>query len=303
MTRSLTVSASLQDALMALAGGARPVAGGTDLVVGARQGKKPLPDAVVAIHRLGELRFITTTLPDGAAGIGLGALTTHGEIVTHPLINERYTALCDASAIVGSHATRSWGTIGGNVMTASPAMDTGAPLLCLDATVVLQSTGGTRRVLLNEFFVGPGRTVAEPDELLVAVEIPEQAGTIGSCYVRLEYRQQMEIAVVGAAAFVRFDGSRISTARVAITALAPTIRRIATAEVALVGTNGERAAVDIAAASAADSASPISDVRGSSGYRRAMASVIARRAIEGAIARAQGHHIPVPATSALQGTR
>ena len=301
--KSLTVGASLPDVLRALSEGARPVAGGTDLVVGARQGKKALPDSLVAIHRLSELRAIRISTKEGSAGIRLGALTTHGDIVNHREVAERYTALCDASAIVGSHATRSWGTIGGNIMTASPAMDTGAPLLVLDASVVLQSVRGFRRVPLNEFLVGPGRTVAEPDELLVNVDLPEQPGTIGSCYVRLEYRRQMEIAVVGAAAFVRFDGDTIAEARVAITALAPTIRRVPGAEAALVGTRGDRAAADAAAGAAASAAAPISDVRGSAEYRLAMAAVITRRAIEGAVARAKGHAVDVPATSSLQGTR
>jgi CO/xanthine dehydrogenase FAD-binding subunit len=300
---SLVVSPSLADALNLLSQGARPVAGGTDLVVGARQGKQPLPNALVAIHRLTELHSLSTTLSDGSAGIRLGALTTHGEIVAHPLIRSRFTGLCDASSIVGSHATRATGTIGGNVMTASPAMDTGAPLLCLDAVVVLSSVRGTRRVLLNEFFVGPGKTTAEPDELLVAVEIPDTVCTVGSCYVRLEYRQQMEIAVVGAAAFVQIENGVVVSARVAVTALAPTIRRITGAESALIGTSGDRGAIDAAADAAALATAPISDVRASAEYRKAMAKVITRRAIHGAIARANGEEIAIPATSSLQGVQ
>lgn len=302
-SNSLVVSPTLADALSSLAAGARPVAGGTDLVVGARQGKKPLPAALVAIHRLNELHSLSTTLADGTAGIRLGALTTHGEIVAHPLIRSRFTGLCDASAIVGSHATRAMGTIGGNVMTASPAMDTGAPLLCLEAVVVLQSVGGTRRVPLNEFFVGPGKTVAQPDELLVAVEIPDVAGTVGSCYVRLEYRQQMEIAVVGAAAFVRIESGVVVSARVAITALAPTIRRIAGAEAELIGSGGDRVAIDAAVEAATLATAPISDVRASAEYRKAMAKVVTRRAIQGALARANGDEVAIPATSSLQGVR
>jgi CO/xanthine dehydrogenase FAD-binding subunit len=300
---SLVVSPTLADALQSLSLGARPVAGGTDLVVGARQGKKPLPAALVAIHRIAELHSLSTTLTDGSAGIHMGALTTHAEIVAHPLIRSRFTGLCDASSIVGSHATRATGTIGGNVMTASPAMDTGAPLLCLDASVVLASVRGTRRVLLNEFFVGPGKTVAEADELLVAIEIPDPAGTIGSCYVRLEYRQQMEIAVVGAGAFVQIENGLIVSARVAVTALAPAIKRIAAAEDTLIGTSGDRASVDAAAEAAAAATAPISDVRATADYRKAMAKVIARRAISGALARANGEVVEVPATSSLQGTR
>ncbi len=299
MSTTLVVSTSLADALAALASGARPVAGGTDLVVGARQGKKPLPDSIVAIHQLPELRTLTTE----GGGVRLGSLTTHGEIVAHAGIRERYTALADASSIVGSHATRAHGTIGGNVMTASPAMDTGGPLLCLDASLVLQSLSGTRTVSINEFFLGPGRTIAEPDELLVAVELPEIAGQIGSCYVRLEYRRQMEIAVAGATAFVRVEGDKIVEARIAITALAPTIHRVAAAESLLVGTTGSRADADAAAKAAAAAATPISDVRGSADYRTAMAAVIVRRAIEGALSRARGVEVAIPATSSLQGTR
>lgn len=299
MSGTLVVSTSLADALAAMASGARPVAGGTDLVVGARQGKKPLPDAIVAIHQLSELR----TLTESSGGLRLGSLTSHGEIVAHSGIRERYTALADASSIVGSHATRAQGTLGGNVMTASPAMDTGGPLICLGATLVLQSVSGTRRVPIDEFFVGPGRTVAQPEELLVAVELPEITGTVGSCYVRLEYRRQMEIAVAGATAFVRLEGDQITEARIAITALAPTIHRVSAAEAVLVGTSGTRANVDAAASAAAEAAKPISDVRASADYRTAMTAVIVRRAIEGALSRAKGTPVAIPATSALQGAR
>jgi CO/xanthine dehydrogenase FAD-binding subunit len=296
MSRSLVVADQLDEVLAALASGARPVAGGTDLVVGARQGKKPLPDAIVAIHRIGELRFIREV----GTETHIGALATHGDIVANDAIRANYTGIADASAIVGSHATRATGTIGGNVMTASPAMDTGAPLLCLDARVVLQSASGKREVPINEFFVGPGRTVATPDELLVGIALPQPQPNSGSCYVRLEYRQQMEIAIVGAAAYVRFDGNAIVDARVAITAVAPTIRRVPSAEHALVGSLGTADAIATASQSAGIESAPISDVRGSAQYRRAMIEVIVRRCIDGAIQRAQNHDVSIPATSVLK---
>ena len=140
MTRTFASAATLEDALDALGSGARPVAGGTDLVVGARQGKAPLPEAIVAIHRIDTLGGID----DVDGGLRLGALVTHDEIVADPVIRERFTALADASAIVGSHATRAHGTIGGNVMNASPAMDTGGPLLCFGASADLRSASGER---------------------------------------------------------------------------------------------------------------------------------------------------------------
>jgi len=297
MTPMFTSAATVEDAIGALDEGARPVAGGTDLVVGARQGKAPLPESIVAIDRIDGLRDIER---DGDSLV-LGTLVTHEMLVEDATVRDQLTALADASAIVGSHATRAQGTIGGNVMNASPAMDTGGPLLCLGASVVLRSSSGARTVGLDDFWTGPGKSVAEPGELLTQVRVPLPAAGSGSCYVRLEYRRQMEIAVVGATALVTIDDGNVADARIAITALAPTIKRVAEAETALVGTDGGEAAIAAAAAAAAAGSSPISDVRGSADYRTAMAEVIARRAISGAITRARGGSVDIPASPALYG--
>lgn len=297
MTRSFVSAATVDDALSALSGGARPVAGGTDLVVGARQGKAPLPDAIVAIDRIPGLRAIDVS--DG--GLRLGTLVTHGDIVASEEIRTRYTALADASAIVGSHATRAQGTIGGNVMNASPAMDTGGPLLCFGATATLRSAAGERSIGLEELWTGPGSTSASPEELLVAIDVPAPVAGTGSSYVRLEYRRQMEIAVVGATAVVTVDGDRVVDARVAITALTPTIRRVPEGEAALVDSDGGDGAVEAAAAAAAAASTPISDVRASAEYRRAMAAVMANRAITAALTRARGGDVPIPASPAMHG--
>ena len=291
---SFATATTVEEALAALARGAKAVAGGTDLVVGARQGKASLPDALVAIHRVSELHAIDET----ADGLRLGALVTHAEIAAHPAIRERFTALADASAIVGSHATRAQGTIGGNVMNASPAMETGGPLICLEASATLRSVEGTRTVSVEGLFTGPGKTAANADELLVSVDVPAPAPGTGSAYVRLEYRRQMEIAVVGATAVVHLEDGRVQDARVAITALAPTIRRVPDAEAALAGGEADDESLAAAARAAAAASAPISDVRASERYRRAMAEVIARRAVEIAVARARGTAVPIPASGA-----
>ena len=299
-------------AVAAMADGARPVAGGTDLVVGARHGKAPLPESIVGIHRIPGLSEIAVT--DGV--VRIGALTSHAAILASAELAAATPGLLDASAIVGSHATRANGTLGGNVMNASPAMDTGAPLLCHDAVAVLTGPGGTRRVGLADLWTGPGRTSASADELMEAVELPVPPAGAGSAYVRLQYRRQMEIAVVGAGAYVELDDSGVVTsARVAISALTPVICRVPAAEEALMGrrlgTNGSISsrsdavsaqtspmadALQAAGQAAAQAATPISDVRASASYRTAMAAVITRRAIAAALTRATGGTVAVPAS-------
>ena len=295
MTTAFVSAGSLDEALSALAGGARPVAGGTDLVVGARQGKAPLPETIVAIDRIEELRGATAA----EGRLRLGALVTHEEIAVDSVVRERLTALADASAIVGSHATRVQGTVGGNVMNASPAMELGGPLIVLGAIAVLRSASGERRVPVAELLIGPGTTSATPDELLTEVEVPFPPDGTGSCYARLEYRRQMEIAVVGATAAVTVSDGKVERAGVAITALAPTIRLVPEAEAALLGSDGGTEAVREAAQAAAKASEPISDVRASADYRRAMAEVVARRVLTAAVARAVGEQVDVPASSTL----
>ena len=290
---SFVIAQSIDDVLAALAAGARPIAGGTDLVVGARHGKAPLPEALVSIDRIAELKAITET----ADGVSIGALATHHDIESHPLLTTAYAGLADGSALVGSPATRHMGTIGGNIMNASPAMDTGAPLAVMLAEVELRSVRGSRRVPIEQLWASPGRTIAEPDELCVAVHIPAPGPSAGSAYVRLEYRRAMEIAVVGAAAFVALaDDGTVSALRVGLTAVAPTIF---TGD--LLGQVGRSVAdaAEAAAALSVEHAKPISDVRASDRYRRHTVGVMARRAVEAAARRAAGEIISIPVNRAI----
>jgi CO/xanthine dehydrogenase FAD-binding subunit len=251
---------------------------------------------VVAIHALDELGGIDVV--DGT--LQLGALVTHAELVEAPVVRTGWTALADAAALVGSHATRNVGTLGGNLMNGSPAMETGGPLVVLDAAVELRSVSGVRRVPVGELWTAPGKTVAERGEICTGVAVPEPSVASGSAYVRLEYRRAMEIAVVGASAMVTLDtAGRVATARIALTAVAPTIIRSPAAEAALVGSEADAVALDQVAAGAAADAQPISDLRAPADYRRAMVGVIARRAALVAATRARGEDFPVPATQAF----
>ncbi|HEY0507963.1 MAG TPA: FAD binding domain-containing protein [Blastococcus sp.] len=262
---------------------ARVVAGGTDLVVAARGKRHPLPDSLIALHAIADL----AERHEHGADIELGALTSHEWIEQSPLIRSRWSALADASAMIGSPATRATGTIGGNLMNASPAMDTGSPLLVLDATVELQRAGGSRRLTVAELLTGPGRTSAARDELLCAVHLPAPAPGTGSAYVRLEHRQAMEIAIVGAAAALRIgpDGL-IGEARLALTAVAPTCLAVPAAAALLVGCRPDDESFARAADAAAAAVQPIDDVRASAAYRRAMTVVVLVRALTRAAERA-----------------
>ncbi len=287
---SLVNATSLSQVLELLAGGARPIAGGSDLVVGARQGKAPMPMRLVAIDRVAELREILVT----DAGVRLGPLVNHATIETHQHLVAHYTALADGSALVGSPATRNVGTIGGNVMNGSPAMDTGSPLRVFGAEVELASVRGTRRVTVGELWTGVGTTCAQTDELCIAVDLAARPERSGSAYMRLEYRRAMEIAVVGAAASVTLaaDGT-VTDASVALTAVAPTILPVGGLD-AVTGAEVS-AAVAAVAALASEQAMPISDLRASDRYRRHCVGVMAGRAFAIAADRARGVTIPVPA--------
>jgi CO/xanthine dehydrogenase FAD-binding subunit len=255
------------------------VAGGTDLVVAHRSGKRPLTPSLMAIHRLQELRTVRRAA-DGT--LQIGALTSHRDLETSNAIHAEWTALRDASRLVGSPATRNVGTVGGNVCNASPAMELGSPLLAFDAIIELKTARQSRRLPFGDFVAGPGKTVRRDDELMTAVILPSlpDIGRMGSAYVRLEYRQAMEIAVVGAAVLLRLDeGMRCVDARIALTAVAPSCIRVPEAEAALTGRAVEAGVASKAGERAAAAAKPIDDIRASADYRRAMISVIVQRAI------------------------
>jgi CO/xanthine dehydrogenase FAD-binding subunit len=292
---NFTIANTLDDALDAVAAGARPVAGGSDLVVGARQGKAPLPQSIVAIDRIRSLGEIDVSND----GVRIGALVTHARIEADDEIVRTYPGLADASALVGSPSTRNVGTLGGNVMNASPAMETGAPLLVLGAEIELQSAKRSRRIPIGELWTAPGRTSAQPDELCVAVHLPTQLARSSSAYVRLEYRRAMEIAVVGAAASVTLDkdGGLVALS-IALTAVAPTIIAIGDLD-ELIGRQVDAAVLAEVAVRASDCSAPISDLRASERYRRHCVGVMASRAVDAAARRARGESIAVPVNRSL----
>jgi CO/xanthine dehydrogenase FAD-binding subunit len=275
------------------------IAGGTDRVVATRRGTATLEGTLIALDRITELRGWEVEA-DGS--LRIGALTSHAEVEGGSGIRGGWPALADASALVGSPATRNFGTVGGNVMNASPAMELGSPLLVYEAQIEVRSERGSRTVGLADLVTGPGLTAAERDELLTSVRLAAPPPGSGSAYVRLQYRRAMEIAVVGAAALLVLDGDVVREARIALTAVAPTCVRASAAEEALGGESLSEPALQAAARVATDAAAPITDVRADAGYRQSLVSVIAFRALLLAARRARGEQVPIPATTVSPAT-
>lgn len=260
-----------------LADGATPMAGGTDLLAG-RRGKAPA--LVACLERIESLCGVREE--DGC--IILGACETHARLLRHPLVRERLPVLAKALAVLGSPLIRNMGTLGGNIVTASPAGDTLPPLHALDAQVELVSSQGTRRVPLDGFITGPGRTRLEPGEIVVAVRVPQPDAGALHHFEKVGRRKALAIAVVSLAAVIRTDAEGVVThARLALGSVGPTVMRCPEAETLLTGRLFGREAVQAAAEAIRREVTPMDDLRASAAYRRAVAgNLLLRVAYAGA---------------------
>ena len=260
--------------LMAADSGARVLAGGTDLLVQFRAGVRQ-PSAFVDVKRIPELMAIG--LED--QGLRLGAATPAAFVCEHAELRRLWPGLVESVGLIGSTQIQGRGSVGGNLCNASPAADTTCALIVNRAECVIAGPIGERSVPVDAFCVGPGRTVLEAGELLVAVHVPRPAARTADAYLRLIPRTEMDIAVAGAGVSLTLDAAGVCTAaRVAIGAVAPTALRVPEAEQALVGSALDEAALARAAEAAAAAARPIDDKRGTAAYRRTVAGVLTRRA-------------------------
>jgi carbon-monoxide dehydrogenase medium subunit len=267
--------------------GARPVAGGTDIVVQMKEGrtKFPYPQIIVSLDRIGELKGIEFSEKDG---LRIGAATTMADIAASPVVRERYQALAEGAGVVGSWQTMNMGTVGGNVCNAAPSADTAPPLLVFEAQAVIVGSTGRRTMPLSDFFRGPGHTALQPGELLAELRLPAPPRGTSSAYQRHTPRKQMDIAVVGVGVALTIAGGKISRARVALGAVAPTPFRATSAEAALEGQAPAEDTFAKAAETAAAAAKPIGDVRGSAEFRRHLVKVMTARMLAKAVERSEG---------------
>ncbi len=254
---------------------ARVIAGGTDIIIELERQQRPGVDTLIDISRIPDLDQIQLQ----GDVLRLGPLVTHNHVVGSEMAVQYTFPLAQACWEVGAPQIRNRGTIAGNLITASPANDTIAPLLALAASVTLRSTQGERTLSLDAFYTGLRQTAMRPDELLVSIQIsamqPDQHGT----FLKLGLRRAQAISVVNIAAILNFDGDRITDARITLGSVAPTVIRVPVTEDYLQGKTLTDVVIADAARLTGDVPTPIDDVRATATYRTEMVRVFTARAL------------------------
>ena len=263
---------------------AKALAGGTDLLVQMRAGRRTngvLVD-VKAVPELNELRF------DPLEGLTLGAAVPCYRIYADESVRQSYAGLIDTVELIGGTQIQGRASVGGNLCNAAPSADAVPALIALRATCRIASSAGERQVAVEDFCTAPGRNVLDETEILVSLHMPPPPKGFGACYLRFIPRNEMDIAVAGAGVSVKLADGIFEDGRIALASVAPTPLLVREAGAALRGEPVGREAVAQAAAAARAAASPITDMRGTAEYRRHLCEVLTCRALERAVQRAGG---------------
>ncbi|MFZ0888559.1 MAG: xanthine dehydrogenase family protein subunit M [Candidatus Binataceae bacterium] len=262
---------------------ARPLCGGTDILIQMRAGVRR-PEHLVDVKSIPELRHLSF---DPKQGLRLGAAVPCIEVYENPLMHKHYPGLTEAAHLIGSIQIQDRASVGGNLCNGSPAADAVPALIALGAVAKITGRDGMREVPTESFVMSPGRTVLEPGELLVELLIAAPRPHSCDAYLRLIPRNEMDIAVVGVGASVTLDGDKCVAARIALGAVGPTPILASKAAEAIVGMKLDDAAIERAAQLAIEASSPIDDMRGTAEYRRHVTGVLTRRALAKAAERAR----------------
>jgi CO/xanthine dehydrogenase FAD-binding subunit len=261
----LISAAGLSEALALMArepGVWRPFAGGTDLMVLLESGKLPHKN-YLNIWNLSELRGIEVT----DSHVALGALMTYTEIQSHPLLREEFPMLCQAASETGGLAIQNRGTLGGNIVNASPAADSPPALLAYDAELELVSSAGTRRVPYQGFHTGYKQMAIRPDELLARIHLPRGAKDLHHYYRKVGTRKAQAISKTCFAATARLDDGILADVRIALGSVAPIPLRCTTTEETIRGGRIDDDAIQRAKKEFAQEITPIDDIRSTKNYR------------------------------------
>jgi len=262
------------DLLWQAEGKAKIIAGGTDLVIGLRNGDHA-PPSVIDITRIEKLRKIEEI----NGSVFIGAATTHSEIVSSSLVKKYGRVLSDAASEIGSPQIRNLGTIGGNIINASPSADTLPPLMVLNAMGKVMSKEGERVFPLSQLFKGPYQTSIKPHELLIQIVFPKLSPDGRSSFVRLARREAMAIARMSVAVILQIEKNRIEDIRISVGSVTPTPQRMSEAEAFLRGKSPDEEVLQKASLKISETMIRESGVRPSTSYKKPVVEALFIRAM------------------------
>ncbi len=262
---------------------ARPLAGGTDLLVQMRARAYDL-DYVVDVKNIPELNELTYD-PDN--GLTIGAAVPCHRIYANSTVRTVYPGIVDAANIIGGTQIQGRASLGGNLCNAAPSADSVPAMISYSGVARIAGPNGSREVALEDFCTFVRQTVLERGELLVSLHFPTPEANSGANYIRFIPRNEMDIAVAGAGVSVVLDNGDIKSARITLASVAPTPLFVEEAASAIAGKPANEETVRIASGIARDTAKPITDMRGTIEYRKHLCEVLTRRALLTAIERAK----------------
>ena len=261
-------------------GKAKVFAGGTDLLPKMKR-REVVPRYLIGLNGIPDLTFIKY---EKEKGLRIGTATTLSEILESSIVHRRYPILEEAVSQMASTQVRNIGTIGGNLCNAVPSADTAPPLIVLGAQlkIVGPNPRKERRVLVEDFFKGPDRTVLDSNELVSEIQIPPPSSKAYGTYIKHTLRREMDLAIVGVAVWFVLDSKKniCKDVKIALGAVAPIPMRAKKAEAILRGKTLDEDLIESAATMASEESKPIDDIRGSAEYRREMVKVLTKRAIQ-----------------------
>ena len=265
-------------------GGARVLAGGTDLLVQLRGGRFDDVNLVVDGKSIPELNEITYD-PEG--GLTLGAAVPCYRVYGNAAISRAYPGLIDAASLIGGTQIQGRASFGGNLCNSTPSGDSIPAMIAHSAVANIAGPSGNRQVAVEDFCTGPGSNVLGRGEMLVSISFPAPSSGFGANYMRFIPRNEMDIAVAGAGTSVVLDNGNIKSARVALAAVAPTPLYVSAIGDAIAGKPANEETLAEAGQMARDAARPITDMRGTVEYRKHLCDVLTRRSLQIAIDRAK----------------
>jgi len=257
-----------------------PIAGGTDVLIRLHQGH---PDYrhLVDIHDVAELKEITLD-PDGTIVVGSGATFT--DLMQSRIVTENIPVLAQGAATVGGPQVRNAATVGGNICNGAPSADSAAPLLVLNAVVVLLGPQGERRLALHEFYQRPGRVDRKPAEIMTCLRIaPDDYRCWSASYHKYAMRDAMDIATIGCAVACNLDGGRVAELRLAFTVAGPTPLRCWKTEEKARGAVADQALLHLIRESVLDDLRPRDSWRSSKAFRQQIIKTLTERVLASAL--------------------